>query len=71
MVNQFLEPVLDDQVSTGWLCPDVDSMMVQNFFGSTIAGYSSYIFSVKYCDAVASDLGYDDPNCETNRTLTN
>ena len=28
-------------------------------------------FVVSYCDKVAHDMEYDDPNCERNHTLTN
>jgi hypothetical protein len=48
--------------STGWLCPDVDELVLQNYFGAT-AGYSSYYFTVTYCDIAANSLGFYDPNC--------
>lgn len=57
--------------STGWLCPDIDSMNIQNFYGSGLSSYSSYMFNLVYCDDAASSLNYFDPNCETDHAIAN
>jgi hypothetical protein len=57
--------------STGWLCPDIDYMNIQNYYGSSLASFSSYMYNLVYCDDAASSLGYFDPNCETDHAISN
>jgi hypothetical protein len=56
--------------SSGWVCPDVGGMTLENYYGNENID-SLYSFGIYYCDDAASMLGYSDPNCETNHTLTN
>ena len=62
--------VTDFPVLVSWLCPDVGSMTLENYYGD-INVSSFYWYGIYYCDEAASMLGYSDPNCETNHTLTN
>ena len=45
-------------------------MTLENYYGD-INVSSFYWYGIYYCDEAASMLGYSDPNCETNHTLTN
>jgi hypothetical protein len=45
-------------------------MYVKNFIASGNSDYSQNRFAVTYCDYVADDVGYYDPNCETDHTIT-
>lgn len=53
LLEQFPED--EDQIlpSTGWLCPDIDELNIKGYFSSA-KGYSSYEFSVTYCDVAAN-----------------
>ena len=66
MLNQFDVPNSNNSSSTGWLCPADGIMYVRNFPDSRRLNYSSYVFSVSYCDDVA-DIS---ANCETDHLKT-
>lgn len=56
--------------NTGWMCPDVSVMTLENYFGS-LEGFNTFWYELHYCDTAASLLNYTDPNCETDHNVTN
>jgi hypothetical protein len=57
-------------VSTGYLCPNTTGFDILNNpmdGGKSVAYYN---LELVYCDEAANILGYIDPNCETNHTVT-
>ena len=71
LLDNLWRPAHEDVVAnTGWVCPDVGSMTLENYYGD-INVSSFYWYGIYYCDEAASMLGYSDLNCETNHTLTN
>ena len=51
--------------STGWLCPNVDYVNLENSYGN-LHGFSAYWFGIFYCDDAARMLGYTDYNCASH-----
>ena len=62
LVSQF-KPYKDS--SYDWYCPDLADLKVQNDPRADPDGVASF-FIINYCDYAATNLGYDDANCETD-----
>ena len=57
-------------VSTGYLCPDIDSIEILNDgLQVDIQQYSNFQMQIVYCDVAADRLRVDVGTCETNHTL--
>ena len=69
--SEFEEEKEDGVSSTGWLCPDIESMYVKNFDGYGSSEFSTNLFFVDYCLSVDFLLGITNPNCVINREKTN
>ena len=57
--NFHNNPLENNFASTGWLCPDVSSVNLENSYGD-IHGFSAFWFGIFYCDDAADMIGYVD-----------
>ena len=68
LIDQFLPYIsMADSLTFDWYCPVMSDIQVQNDPRVDLDGIASY-FVINYCNEAASNLGYDDENCETNHT---
>jgi len=72
MLSQFYDPRSQDPFAstTGYLCPDTDTFTVANSLSSPGSGYEYVTVELTYCDQAAALLGYVDPNCSTDRSVS-